>query len=87
MYRELKSWLHQYIVILGADYVDKYDTPRGFPGTKPKVPPANQVAQTVFRTERKNKKGNDLTTLFMTFGQFLDHDLTFSPHADCKTKE
>jgi len=73
--------------LIGAEYVDLFDTPRGFPGTKPKVPSANEVAQGTFQVERKNKMGSDLTTLYMTFGQFLDHDITFMSHFDDDTTE
>ena len=68
----------------------RHDTPRGFPNTYPVLPPANKVTQTVFQTERTNPKPSGanvhLSTLFMTFGQFLDHDITFTPHASCTEK-
>jgi len=63
--------------IVDADYVDGITTPRGFPGTNPKVPTAHEVSNRIFQVETKNGgNSNRLTVLFMTFGQFLDHDLT-----------
>ena len=77
---------HNHIYISAPAYADDgaNDTPRGFPGTSPVLPPANAVTQQLFQVEKKNT-GNDmkLTTLFMTFGQFLDHDLTETPMAKC----
>ena len=71
---------------LDADYVDKRrtDTPRGFPGTRPKVPPANEVSMAVFEAKKINGGNkNKLSTLFMTVGQFLDHDFALSDHGKC----
>jgi len=69
-----------------ADYVDanKLDTPRGFPGTKPVVAPPNRVSQAIF-TAGKINKGNDekLAVIFMTTGQFLDHDMVSGTHGPC----
>lgn len=72
--------------LTGADYVDGTDTPRGFPGTSPVVPPANQVSNATFRVERTNKGNGHLTVLFMTFGQFFDHDLALATHPECHEK-
>lgn len=71
---------------IGADYVDRVDTPRGFPGTFPEVPPANKVSQALFNVEHTNKGNGHLTVMFMTFGQFLDHDLALSTHPECHDK-
>ena len=68
-----------------------HDTPRGYPNTDPVLPPANLVTQTVFKTETSNPKitgvnAAKLSTMFMTFGQFLDHDVAFAPHATCRER-
>ena len=70
----------------------KRDTPRGFPNTYPVLPPPNQISQKLFQVERLTlaRKGAIVqkpTTLYMTFGQFLDHDISFTPHATCPEKQ
>lgn len=65
----------------------KFDTPRGFPNTNPVLPPPNAVTQQLFDVENQNSGSTKkITTLFMTFGQFLDHDFTETPHQSCKQK-
>jgi len=59
------------------------DTPRGFPGTSPVLPPANAVTQQLFLEKKNTGHNMKLTTLFMTFGQFLDHDVTETPLEKC----
>eukprot|EP00111_Clytia_hemisphaerica_P006574 TCONS_00019053-protein len=75
--------------LIWANYVDQrqVDTPRGFPGTKPRVPPANKVSLAVFHA-KQNDDGNrwKLSTLFMTMGQFLDHDFALVGHSKCKAQ-
>jgi len=75
-------------IIIAPAYADddKHDTPRGFPGTRV-LPPVNAVSQQLFEVENENT-GNSmqLTTLFMTFGQFLDHDVAETPQVPCKQK-
>ena len=72
---------------LDADYVDGITTPRGFPNTSPVVPTANQVSEAVFQVEATNNgNGNGLAVSFMTFGQFLDHDLTEVQMKRCQLK-
>ena len=59
-----------------ARYVDDLDTPYGFPGTSPQVPLAYKVANTVFTTNKWDKKNDEnLSVLFMVFGQILTHDI------------
>ncbi|XP_066924530.1 lactoperoxidase-like [Clytia hemisphaerica] len=73
--------------IVDADYVDGITTPRGFPNTSPVVPTANQVSQAVFQVETTNNgNGNGLAVSFMSFGQFLDHDLTEVEMNRCQLK-
>lgn len=72
--------------ITAASYVDGITVPNGFPGTKT-LPTAAQVSQAIFNVEKTNN-GNKhkLAVLFMTFGQFLDHDMTEVPIARCAQK-
>ena len=76
------------IFFIAADYVDGVDTPRGFPGTTPVVQPANKITDELFNVEQQNKGTGDISVMFMTFGQFLDHDLGIAVHnAECNVKE
>jgi len=73
-----------------SDYVDRrrVDTPRGFPGTSPIVPPPNMVTQDIFRAKVENQGNEDkLAVIFMTTGQFLDHDIAFGTHGKCDVTE
>ncbi|XP_057310626.1 lactoperoxidase-like [Hydractinia symbiolongicarpus] len=71
--------------LLPADYVDSnnLDTPRGFPGTLPRVPTAHEVSRAVFRVQTINRQRSTLSTMFMAFGQFLDHDFAYTSHPPC----
>ena len=75
----------------------RHDTPRGFPNSDPVLPPPNLISQQLFQLEdvpmplkslrdgeKFRKKIETPTTLFMTFGQFLDHDVAVTPHASCE---
>jgi len=48
------------------------------------VAPPNRVSQAIF-TAGKINKGNDekLAVIFMTTGQFLDHDMVSGTHGPC----
>lgn len=76
--------LHFIFFPADASYVDGFDTPRGFPGTDPLLPPANEVSTNLFPVERSDEREREnrdnLSVLFMTFGQFLDHDIALAPH-------
>ena len=76
---------NSYNSTLGAKYVDGFDIPRGFPGT-PNIPTAIEVSNELFKVEHQNKGTGDLSVLFMTFGQFLDHDITLATHPECEIK-
>lgn len=73
--------------LLAADYVDqrKLDTPRGFPRTLPVVPTPHEVSAAVFRVqiENKEKASKALSAMFMSLGQFIDHDMGSTPHPSC----
>ncbi|XP_057310631.1 lactoperoxidase-like [Hydractinia symbiolongicarpus] len=71
--------------LLPADYVDadNLDTPRGFPGTLPRVPTAHEVSRAVFSVQTENTQRSTLSTMFMAFGQFLDHDFGYTSHPPC----
>ena len=74
----------------GARYVDRrqVDTPRGFPGTSPTIPSANKVSMVAFEAlETNGGNSRKLSTLFMTAGQFLDHDVGVSLHGSCGVTE
>lgn len=48
-------------------------------------PTPHQVSIAVFKiTKKRVQNTRGLSTLFMTFGQFLDHDMTLTPHEECK---
>ena len=76
--------------ITDARYVDRrqVDTPRGFPGTSPVIPSANKVSMAAFEAiETNGGNSKKLSTLFMTVGQFLDHDFGLSLHGRCRITE
>ncbi|XP_057290750.1 eosinophil peroxidase-like [Hydractinia symbiolongicarpus] len=62
--------------------VDGLDTPRGFPTlSTPVLPTALEVANKLFHDNEEDfgNKGN-VSLLHMTYGQFLDHDMSLTPH-------
>merc|ERR1719341_2314748 len=63
--------------ILKATYHKKGNDPRNTSTNGQELPSARLVSQTVFRTG--DSRQDEITSLFMQFAQFLDHDLTESP--------
>ena len=70
----------------GADHNNNNDN-RGKSYENPPIPTSHQVSRNLFKITTKNVKNqHSLSTMFMTFGQFLDHDITQTPHESCKRK-
>ena len=64
------------------------DTPRGFPRTKPTLPTPNEVSDVVFQPNKiQGQNTKKLAVIFMTVGQFLDHDMAFVTHGKCKSNK
>ena len=65
----------------------KVDLPRGFlhaPFFGDRSPPANLISNVLFDVEQENKGNSQhLSSMFMTFGQFLDHDMSLTPQGHC----
>ena len=79
---------NSYSFITAAQYVDRVTTPRGYPDVDRNPPkPANEISQVLFQTEQQNRnlRSTSLSILFMTFGQFIDHDLVETPHASASS--
>ena len=66
--------------ILRATYHKKGNAPRTVSTNGGNLPSARLVSQTVFRAG--DSRQDDISSLFMQFGQFLDHDLTESPNGE-----
>ena len=71
--------------LLPNAYADGRDEPRGGRNPRSSLPSARHVSQ-------KNHPDNDVpdtrfTHMVMQFGQFLDHDLTLTPHDGTKQKQ
>ena len=100
---KLAQILKQYFLSFQTDalYEDDVTEPIGFPTilSRSGVPqtvenrlgnipqPANKISRELFEVEQQSRRTSDLTVLFMTFGQFLDHDIALSPHASCSNTE
>ena len=53
-----------------------------------RYPTAHQVSRNLFQITTDNVRNmRGFSTMFMTFGQFLDHDVALVPHESCKKKE
>lgn len=91
MLKKIRLFSHLLLLtISAAQYNDGVDLPRGHHhATDYKdLPTAHQVSTAVFKTftgQVKNDK--NMSVLFMTFGQFLDHDLSVAPHESCNVTE
>ena len=71
--------------LLPNAYADGRDEPRGGRNPRPSLPSARHISQ-------KNHPDNDVpdtrfTHMVMQFGQFLDHDLTLTPHDGERERE
>ena len=84
-----------YFCYVGARYFDRdgLDTPFGHPFLQinsfqqERVPTAQEVSDFLFNIVDRDIGNNDkVSHIFMTFGQFLDHDLVYVRHdlEECK---
>ena len=79
-----------YSLFLAGVYDDGVDLPRGHPHASDyeHLPTAHEVSRNVFTSVTdQTKNDKNMSVLFMTFGQFLDHDIAFSPHEECNVTE
>lgn len=69
---------------LRAAYADKKSVPVGFPtAKKPDIPTPHEIAKLLFHDKKKhNGNAAGVSALHMTYGQFIDHDMSLSPHND-----
>ena len=65
--------------VLDNAYDDGVFLPRLSSVSRTSLPSARQVSNAIVSTEEKPSK--EFTALIMTFGQFIDHDLTHIPNA------
>ena len=65
--------------VLDNAYDDGVFLPRLSSVSRTSLPSARQVSNAVVSTEERPSK--EFTALVMTFGQFIDHDLTHIPNA------
>lgn len=71
---------------------DGIDTPIGHPSltdsSERGFPTAQEVSDTVFVIDRQDfGRSNRVSHIFMTFGQFVDHDITLIEHPTAKKDE
>ena len=71
------------IIPIDARYFDEngLDTPVGYPGmaaTSIYPSPQEIYDSPLFQTANENENSGDTSTIHMTFGQFLDHDLSMT---------
>ena len=64
--------------VLDPAYDDYKGLPRGSNDTS-KLPNPRKVSRVVHRTHQESKS-TKASLMLMQFGQFLDHDITFTPH-------
>nr|XP_022303075.1 thyroid peroxidase-like [Crassostrea virginica] len=63
-------------------YQDDHSMPRGH-GRDPPLPPPREISDRLFASDETETADDDSNSLFLwSFGQFLDHDLTFTPTMD-----
>ena len=67
--------------MLKTTYHNRGNTPRNTSTTGQFLPSARFVSQTVFNVTQHSQQ-EDISTLVMQYGQFLDHDITASPNGD-----
>ncbi|KAK3094346.1 hypothetical protein FSP39_000628 [Pinctada imbricata] len=64
---------------LAAAYYDGLNKPRAFSETGHALPSAREVSNCIHNSEKSTFISNHLTIMFMTWGQFVDHDFSGTP--------
>ena len=79
-----------FFIFVDAQYADGVDLPRGHHRSYDYThyPTPHQVSKASFHSKSQGfTNSKKLSTIFMTFGQFLDHDMSLTPHETCNVTE